>query len=84
MSGANWENTTVSVSWGCVRCCNRSKGGVCLGVCEEYNTIQLLLDLSAHCLQPLTARHINEVATNIFILSLHIVCVSRCKIKRHL
>lgn len=75
MSGANWENATVSVSWDCVRCCNRSKGCVCLSVWEEYNTIQLLLDLSAHCLQPVTACHIIEVAhKSIHFMSAHNVC----------
>lgn len=51
--------------------------GVCVwSVWEEYNTIQLLLDLSAHCLQPVTACHINEVAhKSIHFISAHNVCV---------
>lgn len=44
-------------------------------VCKEYNTMQLLLDLSAHCLQPVTACHINEVAhKTINFIYAHNVC----------
>lgn len=59
---------------------------VCAWVCvyEECSTIELLLDLSAHCLQPVRACHINEVATNLFISSQHIMCASRCEKKTSL
>ena len=60
------------VSSHCVRCCNRRKG-VCVcacvrvSVCEELHAVEILLDQSSYCLQPVTACHIHEAATNVFI-----------------
>lgn len=68
MSSANWEKHYRVCFLG-LRQVLKPEQSLCARVCvcvhvwvrEEYNTIQLLLGLSTHCVQPITACDMYEI-----------------------